>query len=821
MITCFLWNDTTQTWGKAIKIDVLQSPLKLDHRFDESLSTATFLTYDSDCPYTLPIQPWTKCRIIDDSGTPYNYFVSDYEDSIVAYGKKEQPKFGTQRQINISLIEQLAFAFKIFPDNLCFSNDLNQDGTFAVKTINDLLLRVRSQLWTLPESDKGANFENVPFDFTWDTRNSWASKTAPEMFFTDLSLGEILKQVGEVIGGFPELNFDEYLGKYMLSYRMWNDNSTAKHQDGALVNLSRKTTIEQNASVLVSNLKNLQNMALDGENTVTEPCVDEYMPLSTENYVTDIKETNAVFRTKKPIAKILKIQFSILQNGIFYKIDTTASEQHPVFAEFDIWRTLPSANALAVLTPINSSNVCYYQKGDNAIYNLDDSSLNSCGRRIFSLIELVNGIAISGLYSIGRVYARITYIPFQEAKVKTYKPNATKPIMQAFNQGANVVSSNAIANNMQGLVERLDGNSTTYQKRTPRNTKLYKIGEYLNGQVIVSASHEYTVTEINSIYTTAPFNRRSEFIEVANNIRLWAIPEDKVSDRDLHYAENIEVEINPKSTNANNGSLSILGCELLKNYLTANTIPSLAYVAWKKAEDITADIDTDSTNYALATLTSLPLGKSIIMTWSTQDNASMGSRSYNKFNAFPDSSDLQNFIAYDSKAQYLNVRFSNASPTTYLFDANLLPLSDMDANKNFKFTFPASNKKQYTDCLSLADFGQFKIEKDLRERIKFNFQLDFVGKSGTIVYDKGITLNRLCTRTPTTIRIFKDSKTVYSPFEQVVHNDSIEVLGDIGSYNNLAITDADGNLMFATNVGGNATSLNLTFVNRKKEWGKV
>ena len=186
----------------------------------------------------------------------------------------------------------------------------------------------------------------------------------------------------------------------------------------------------------------------------------------------------------------------------------------------------------------------------------------------------------------------------------------------------------------------------------------------------------------------------------------------------------------------------------------------------------------------------------------------------------PHRADVQNFISYNEKANYLNIKISNVAPSSYVFDNSLLPLGGETRNQNFEFSFPASNKKQYTDCQSFVDFGQWYIQKDLRERIKFNYQLDFVGKNGTIVYGKGVTLNRLCTNKPTTFRIFKNRAVPYSSFERrIFANTVVEVQdGSIGAYNNLAITDQNLNLLFATNTSGTATSLNLSFVNKKREW---
>jgi hypothetical protein len=272
---------------------------------------------------------------------------------------------------------------------------------------------------------------------------------------------------------------------------------------------------------------------------------------------------------------------------------------------------------------------------------------------------------------------------------------------------------------------------------------------------------------------------------------------------------------------------------MLTDYNTAQTPPILAYTAFKSANMIIGDADTESTNYGMITLHPIAFGKSIIFYWSTSDNASIGNRRYRKSAQW-----LQNYIAYDEKAEYLNLKFSNVAPTSYIFDGTKLPLTNYpyEYNANFVDTFPASNKKQFTDCIALFDFDEFEIEKDIRERISMSYQLDFIGKNDTIVYSKAVELNRLCSaNSVTAFKIYKNSATPYGRYETKRHTDSTYLGGsgftadsggiyipvNIGSYTNIAICDSDNNLLFATNASGTATSIVIYFENKKREFIKI
>lgn len=822
MITCKFWKDDIQDWGGNVQIDTYEMPLKISTRFDERLAEGSFHTWEGDCPYDLPLEPYTKCRITIDDGTEYDFVVASYDDRVLKFGTADRPRYGKPRKASIALIDPLAITQQIYPDNLCFSNGLDNDGKVTTITISEMLGRISEQLWTVPEGDKN-NPAYAPFRFYWDTNKF--QQTAPEMFFTGMSLFEIFVQIGAVVGGFPTLKYVDSVGQWLLDFRMWQNNAAARYNNKSMVNVARHSSMEGYANVLKSDLQNMQNMSVDGENTIVEPNEIEFMPVSTEEYNTEISNDNISFYTKKPIAKILEMTFRF-QGSPEERPSVTYNETNNFFMEYDKWRTLPALSLTDMTTwTLSSDGVCYYKKGDNKIINFYNASGSSPWNRLKLDFDPLSEPALHAL----RTIVRIKYIPYQEVTIKAHKPNAKKPIAEIYNQAANVLSSNAAGNNMQGTVERMEGQYTQWQKMLPRGGPLYKVGDWLNGGIIVAADHEFDIKFINSIYTTSPFNRRSQYVGVDNNIRLWNIPADKIIDRNLHYSEIVEVEINPSSAGVNNGSLTNKGQSILRNYSTTAKAPDLAYIAWKGLDEINADEDLQSNNYALATVSSLPIGKSIIMTWSTSDNVSMGSRSFNSGAEGLDANiaNVQNYIEYNPSTLYLNLKFRHGVPIGYEFEHQYLPVGDNSRNENFRFSFPALTKREYLreDSEGILDtlinFQQFRIRKDLRERILFNFQLDFVGKNGTIVYDRGVTLNRLCNNTPTTFKIWVDSATPYSPYELKAHSDATLISGTIGAYTNLAVTDADDNLLFATNTAGNATSLNLSFVNKKREWVKL
>ena len=183
MITCKFWLDKEDRWGGNVLIDVYQTPLKVSERHDEQLATASFMSKDNDFPYELPLKPFTKCRLTTETDT-FDYVVYSCNTTII--------KMGAQlRQIEISLIEQLALTQEIYPDTLLFSHDKLTIFEPIPRKIGEVLERVRSQLWTVPLKDK-TDPKYFPFNFYWNEFADWADKTAPELAFVDKSLFEIL-----------------------------------------------------------------------------------------------------------------------------------------------------------------------------------------------------------------------------------------------------------------------------------------------------------------------------------------------------------------------------------------------------------------------------------------------------------------------------------------------------------------------------------------------------------------------------------------------------------------------------------------------------
>lgn len=822
MLTVRFFDDVTQDWGEIIQPNTdggLQIPVVRTDRFDEGLSVADIKIYTNGHDMPVPVPEWTKCRM-DYDGEIVDYFVSFCDTEVLARGEK--PIY----QVELSLIELVKVTQSLMMDSLCFSNDVSDTGVVTTRTIGAVLTRLNNQLFTVPEEDK----RDVPFKFFFEPTEAWVGYTAPELFFTEQTLFEALEQIGQVIGGFPYLEYVSS-GTYRLKFRMWDNPNTTHWETDEYQQIYEHTGIEGQANVVDSTVKNLLNVSENGENTAVYPAYDGYKAVSTESSLYVIETADSFLKLPHPIAKVIKMECrvpSVKKEGDYSRY----------IVEFDKWKTLRRV-AIFPYPPKQYQNTCAYY-----IYNTDIINIQN-------IKWIAKEIGTSDT-SIKKMVFKITYIPMISARIKKQRMSnePMKPIMQPVNQPANIVNGGAYSTHLQGLVNRMSGYYRQIVKvifrdfANPTHT-LYKIGDWLNGQIITEAEHTYTNVNIISSYKTSrEFNRRSEYVSFPHNIRQWSIPaDDKVSDRNLHYSENLEFSIGEKLSESN-GLLTGYGRKIACNF-TAKTekIVSLAYLAWKHQKQIDVDADDQSTNYALASCSPIPMGRSIIMSWSAEDNGSMGSRSYDKFRddegpaAADDEAERQVFISYPSKDIYFQFKIANDIPSFYNFNTEYTGTNDEGStNANFWFTFPMSNKQQYQMVAPLFYTGIFKIEKDLRERILFNFQLDFVGKNGTIVYDRACTFSGLSNAQNTSLKVFS-SETPYDIWSTVGDGEEKNIkeisygddyikftLEKSGDIKNLAVTDKNNFLLFAINKTielDSDGSFMIYFGSRKKEWVKI
>lgn len=728
-------------------------------RHDEGFDTAEVSYFTKG---DTSIREWRKVRLWE--GDKFSdWWVESYDSEQIVYGA--EPVYRKK----LKLIELTKVLEKRPMRNLNFSR--NVDGT-ARYTMRSMLNKVIYHMFTVLEIDR----DTIPLKIELDSTIQGLDNDAPEMFFTEKTALEIFIEIGEVLGGFPRLlprNVET--GKYVLTYDMWDNPNAARHTVNNPCSVTVHRGIEGFADIVESNVKNC--ISGDDKNYSVYPCEGEYKGVNAEEYEVDITKDNAVFTLPKKINKIIKVEAIAYDERAIPTQQPQTRDMTNYVLEYKEWQALPKFN-LFNLSGSTKDFSMYYKQGENKIYfeNL---------KNIAILVRTLYEGAVTGR----SLRLRVAYIPATEISVKaersrktTYGPQGPVtskqlPISQVVNQISNVIQTQPYGTYLQGLVNRMIGEYKVTEVISKKGKPLYKTGDYLNGEIITEAYHQHGYQYVMSLYTTSKeFNRRSQFVGVPCEVRQWQIPDDnKVSDTVIHYAEEVVWSLEGDLEKIDNSSLTVTGKALyLSNYLGAGSgnKPSLAYVAWKNDTAVLQDNTFQNKLYGLLSIENNHTGTAVMLNFGAYDNNSIGFRSYRLMYDGATGADnknittAQNAISYQSgnaTTEYMQLKISNEAPTKYNFSTDLTGTEGKKAptdtesitqNKTFDFTFPMSNKQQFNECSPLVNFSEFyngqipnnlfKIDKDLRDIIKFVYQLDNVGISGTILTDNFVALNTFC-----------------------------------------------------------------------------
>lgn len=825
MIELKIYDDINSTWGSPFEARVNDKDIHYSDRMDEGWNTLTFQTTKSLLgDYTLPIKTWTKIQAIWDDGSVFYGFITDYSDSTAEWGNDHG-----EMLVEISAMELVGLTKAIPIRKMNCSKEII-NGQPLSKKMSDIARRLNRFLWTRTDDDLSTR----PLSITWDDHDWWVDIEAPELFFPDSTALEVLVTIGAVVGGRPRLTYTGTNGLYKLTYSQWNNRNTTHWMDNSWTMRVRSSSIEGMANYLVSDAKNMLCASLNNESQISVPSQDGLRATTSSSYTYVISDSDRAIRVPFGIKEIISLKANVISPaGVS---ESTGVDLTDLVVPYDEWRTLPTFDVIAehYAGTISTAKRLYYKYNDNFIYNIDNAL-----DWIKQEMSIRGGITAT---SVKQLTFQLTYVPYINAMVRVERGDNEKPIGSWINQGDQVISSNSYSSYLEGMVQRMQGDYTAYTFTKDRATAtIYHAGEWLNDELVVQAEHSYTTESVISHYICVPeFNRRSQYKAYPHENRSWAIPENEI-DTTIFYAENIECSIGTGLATGN-GHLTADGLRLLSRYATSTSKPSLSYIAFKTNADLALDDNKQNNGYAMESLLAIPFGKSISLTWTMEDNASVGERAYRK--VFTSTgADRQQFIAYPSQAEYMQFKVSNAKPTSYDFDSSDDytktggQVENDNMNKTFENTFPMSNKKQYSDAVSLGRWG-FYIYKDLRDKIISTIQLDFVGKNGTIVYNGATELSPFVNNTTSTFKVFVGGESEYSTYTQQANGTEYEVssissnvsanvidisltmANQIPDHTKIAITDGNGKLMWATNTGlQNATStLHIYMANRMKTY---
>lgn len=819
------FNDTTQTFGAPIT-QGLQIGQEYMQRQDGGIDEYHLEMYSYN---ETPPQKWQKVKVVFGSNT-VDFFV---DSCVVEAVTKYSPILYKWSIDLVGLIKVTQVLPKV---TLSFSNEIDSSGNPIRFTYDNVMSRINGQLFTMPYEIIGSR----PFMLVWGDI-PFINEYSPEFFFTDLTLYECLVKIGLANDSYPILTVEYAFGnwRYRLNYLPFNNVNALRHTINNATYIKKISETSNYAEIIESDAENVTSGLIP---PITYPAYGKFKSPSVDEYVTEITDENAIIRLPFPVINIINIDAFVYGTNGTSTVSAEVDNIQNYAVEIGEWKTLPAGNWVASIfgTTLKQRRGVWEFNLKNII-KLDSFYKGFQQKLITENPVWANFVGSS---NPRRQRYRVTYSPLLRAYTKTQKTYGSpiKPIYSIVNQISNVIDGEDYAMYLQGLAERMSGDYSVLEVKT-NGTQFVSKGNYINNEIVVEGKHFFYGSHTKSLYTTSKtFSRKSEFIDVDHNIRQWFVPADKITDRNLHYAEDVIFSFdNPLPASVEN-----INTEIIKDYIKGDYSPkpiSLAYIAFKDNDSIASDANDYSINYALASVSSMPHGKSLVITWEASDNISMGSRSYDRNELSQTNTvDVQQFIEYAPKAEWLQMQFSTETPDSYIFNKIYtgVDAEGMASNVNFENTFPLSNKKQYVDAVPLITVPQIRIEKDLRERILFNYQLDFVGINNTIVANTAVIKSGFIETLPLDgLRIYtsdtyrysqNDTKAVgtYQNITNIIKNTNgltFETASNITCVS-FALAETSGRLLFSKNANAGETiiknsSLPLYISNRYKEYIKI
>jgi hypothetical protein len=492
----------------------------------------------------------------------------------------------------VQLIELTNILHSLPLPTLCFSKNI--DGT-ANYTIRKALQRIINQLFTplYTLEQPGTVLKNykkqVPVAIAIDENIQGLDDDCPEIFLTECTAFDAFLRFGQILNGMPRLLNRNNQGFYVLTFDRWDKRGISLD-----LNTVNGTSYADNSEIdgfsdaVQSDIK---NMLLEDEenNALTYPFAGQFKGVNTTQYTMTIEgndttetysntESGCIITLPLPIAKLIKVEAkgyarneTVTPVDQVFPLERNINGGYESIVEDEVWRTIPPSIRTSIGAGIGNETTSSYSYSGN---ELRIAPL----KYILQILNQQTGVPV---VSRG-LRLRITYVPIQSAKMRVIRDNQEKPlpITQIVNQSANIVAGESYKDYLQGLSDRMIGEYKVIEVTQPKGARLLAVGDILNGEVVVETNRRYfTSFVITTATTSKKFNRRSQFIDIAQEIRQWQIPASgKTFERDVLYIDRAELQLGSAIENAVNESGISSVDDLLK---TEKTAPKLAYIAWK------------------------------------------------------------------------------------------------------------------------------------------------------------------------------------------------------------------------------------------------
>lgn len=400
----------------------------------------------------------------------------------------------------------------------------------------------------------------------------------------------------------------------------------------------------------------------------------------------------------------------------------------------------------------------YYEQGKPYIYSFGLTSANTKLAEILGLSDsnyaicnilaqknLLGDDLISRMLSFVHSFQyRVKYKPLLDMNVITEQSNLSdmpNNVMMNFNQDANVITDTNFGKSAQIQLARIGNNDILKAYRSQNFTKRHILGECMIVDDkryyadIVATTYYNTYVESTVSYSK-DFNKINPRIGVSSEYRMWEIPNTNIVDRTIHINNYCYIS-KDKYNDIQQTDMSKIGnkpkimTEVKRNYIGSST-PRKTFFYLNSLNSDFSPIDSDAYGIVLPAAYSV-LGPSISYSGTCLDYLSAGIQATSSLDGLIlglSSERVQKDVFYTKDNGELPViKLSLCNPTSdELYDSKI-------EGYKFETYYPQVVYKSNDEKLSDSIFDlKYRIDKDRREKLKFNYQLYFQ------TYDKNLNL---------------------------------------------------------------------------------
>lgn len=623
-----------------------------------------------------------------------------------------------------------------------------------VSAIND---KARPQLWTISSvcerlfDTLEPTRETPRFSLDSEQAEKYSKILAPEFTFTKMTLREQLQQVGGFIHAEPRLKedtdeiiFEEYGGIKKSNIK---NRPYSSYQLKSDIN-NWCNALDTNAENLVNQLDYASGVAYEPANIVYSTSTAPYITPRTEQATIRLaQDDTTIIPTSLPIYKLKSVK--VLR---YIKGDTEVKKEYditPYVFEKSDYNTLLQSNG--GVYPYSKGFALYYTQGSKNIGGLwykEDNPISATFSD-FAILNILKKVmndddfTLSGneYYQIG---FNIVYTPIYSTRLKTTKNTYESEILYPrtinYNQGANLVETRFLGENLKGVIARMGNIEKTYTYTLAHITDIPKTGMLFDDNYYIST----TSTEITQNYIkctiglSKDFNKLSEYVGISSNKRMWEVSERQSQQRQSIYTEYLKVSLSDSMpTNKYKGCMR----GVVNVFKGGGRVFSIAQLTpkTKDGENVNEKMP------CVLPVISSAIGNSLVLTCAFEDNYSAGQQVLYTTTPSGASGYWAQYVPYGDyfgRFYYLDISFAASA---YISESATQGTS-MDGMKIPQVypttdteVFPHFSLRVVDDCV--INIQNWKYRKDNREIPQISYELTAYTNNDKIIIGSALMGN--------------------------------------------------------------------------------